>query len=286
MRKLVPLVAALHLLAASCGSENEAELTTTEGTSEPRATETAAPEATAKAGGAAGGGSGGQAGGGEAQEAPAPVQPAPEGGVNRPRAGTYVYNLDGKASDPTNPTAPEREYREDAEVFADVSHSGDVTTMERSTSEEGGVFTTRTRWEVGRVLLLSVKTEVPILGTFSCSFDPPLLIATLPIKPETFPTQEFKGSGNACNGKLDITVVQQEPSSDANGKSWSTWQIKVHTEASSSQFSTVSDDVRWFSPDLGMEIRTDGKTNGSFKTQAGTSQNFSSESHTALKKHP
>lgn len=284
MRKCLIFVFAVLLLTVACGSENEAELTTTEGTSEPRATATAAPDATAEAGGAAGG-SGGQAGGDQAQEAPAPVQPAPEGSINRPRPGTYVYDLDGKSSDPLNPAAPPEDYAGDAEATVKIGQSGDINSAEASNTESPGVVTIRTKWEPSRILLVSLKTETP-LGEINCVFDPPIEIAHIPPKVETFPTQNWKCSGEDGEGKTDIQFVGKETVDDANGKSWSTWKVMTKTQSTSPDFSISQEDTRWVSPDLGIEIRSDGKSSGSFKTQAGTTQNFSSESRTVLKKHP
>lgn len=288
MRKVLMLMLVLGVLAAACGSEDEANLTTSTATPGPDATSTAAPEATAKPGSSSASGSGkktGDDGGTQAQGGPAPA-PAPEGGVNRPKAGNYVYDLDGKATDPTNPAAGQQSFPEDAEAYVDISHNGDVTTSERSSSEGAGVFTTRTRWEPTQILLLSVKIETQ-LGDFSCTFDPPLVIAHIPLKPETIPDQEFKGQGNACNGKLGIQVVRQETTTDATGKSWPAWQIKVHTEASSGQFSQTSDETQWFAPDLGVEVRSDGTSNGTVQVgPTGPPQSFSAETKTALKTYP
>lgn len=285
MRKALVLVFALLLLGAACGGEDEAELTTTEGTSEPGATETAAPEGTPKPGGTSSGGSGGQATGGSAQQTSAPVQPAPEGKINRPRAGTYVYDLDGQASDPLNPAAPPQDYAEDAEATVDVSRDGDINTAQASNTESPGVTTLRSKWEATRVLLLSLKTETP-LGDFNCVFDPPMEIAHIPPKVETFPTQNWKCKGEEGQGKTDIQVVGKETVKDAKGKSWSTWKVLVKTESTSPDFSIKQDDTRWVSPDLGVEIRSDGKASGSFKTQAGTTQNFSATSKTTLNSYP
>lgn len=286
MRKALILVFALLLLGAACGGEDEAELTTTEGTSEPGATETAAPEGTPKPGGTSSGGSGGQATGGSAQQTSAPVQPAPEGKINRPRAGTYVYDLDGQASDPLNPAAPPQNYPEDAEETREISASGDVYTTETANSERPGVTTVRTKYESIRILLVSFKNE-SALGDFSCTLQPPIEIAHIPPKVEKLPTQTAtcKEDDNA-SGKVDINVVGKETVKDSKGKSWSTWKALVRIEINSDDVSLVQDETRWVSPDLGVDVKSQGKGNGEFKTPAGASAKFSSEDTKTLKRYP
>jgi hypothetical protein len=202
--------------------------------------------------------------------------------VNTPKDGRYVYTYKGEASDPFNPTAPPEPF--DGERTVEVSHSGNVYTSEETNTEMPGRFTLRTRWEPSRIQLLSFQTETAA-GDFNCNFDPPLLIAKIPIRPETFPTQPFKGSGNACEGKLDITVERQEAMKDTTGRSWSTWRIRVKLQAGNDQFTSTTDQTQWFSPDLGIEVRADGTSQGEFRTPTG-SQRFEGKSTSVLKSHP
>ncbi len=214
---------------------------------------------------------------------PAPAtKPVSEGGVNPPKDGRYTYTYQGESTDPFNPGAPPEKFS--GELYSDISHQGNVYTEESTNTETPGRFTTRTRWESSRILLLSFKTETAG-GDFSCTFEPPLTIANIPIKPETIPTQTFKGRGNACDGKLDITVEQKENTTDANNKTWSAWRVKVRIEAGNEQFNTITDERQWLAPELGVEVRTDGTTHGEIRTPTG-SQTFDGKATSALKSHP
>ena len=212
----------------------------------------------------------------------APTKPASQGGINTPKDGRYVYTYQGESTDPFNPGAPPQKFS--GELYSEISHQGNVYTEEQTNTETPGRFTTRTRWESSRILLLSFTTETAG-GDFSCTFDPPLTIANIPLKPETIPTQEFKGRGNACDGKLDITVERQENTTDANNKTWSTWRVKVRIEAGNEQFNTVTDERQWLAPELGVEVRTDGTTHGEIRAPTGT-QTFDGKATSALKSHP
>lgn len=285
-KRPVIAVAALLILAAGCGQEGTIipDLTAGRGTPAPGATNApeASPGATTAADATA------TPAAGQATSAPttAPqaqtTKPAAEGGVNAPKDGSYVYTYSGESDDPFNPTAPPQKF--DGELTVDISHQGNVYTSEQTNTETPGRFTTRTRWEADRILLLSFKTETSG-GDFSCTFDPPLLIAKIPIRPETFPTQNFKGTGNACQGKLDITVEGQETVKDATGRSWETWRARIRLQAGNEQFTNTTDQKQWLSPELGVEVRTDGTSHGEIRT-AGGSQTFDGKAASALKRHP
>lgn len=295
-RRSLVVLAALTLFAAACGREGSIVPDLTAGGtaaspaadgSTPGPGATASPAATA--GAAAGGGEGatpaptaaGSAGGGGGAAA-APTKPASEGGVNPPKDGTYVYDYSGEASDPFNPAAPPERF--DGELNVDVSHSGNVYTSEQTNTEQPGRFTTRARWEADRILLLSYKSETAG-GDFGCVLDPPLVIAKIPIKPETFPTQTIKGSGNACDGKLDLTVEAKQTVKDANGKDWDTWRVRVQLQVGNEQFTNTSDQRQWLAPELGVEIRSEGTSSGEFRTPGGAQQ-FGGNAKTVLKRHP
>lgn len=283
-KRLIAAVATLLVFAAACGKESdEADLTTGRGTSAP--TTTSGPAASAAAAASAAPGTTRNAPEATSQAAaPAskPVTKAPEGKVNPPKDGKYVYTLKGEASDPFNPAGPPQRF--DGELTKQVSHKGNVYTEEQTTSESAGRNTTRTRWEATRVLLLSFKAETPA-GDFSCTLNPPLVVVKFPVKPERYPTQQIKGQGNACNGTLDITVERKETAKDATGRNWSTWRARVKLVVSNDQFKNTSDQTQWSSPDIGTEIRTSGKTQGEVKTATG-SQKFQSTETTALKSRP
>lgn len=209
-----------------------------------------------------------------------PVRTAEPGKTQPPKDGRYTYDFSGKGTDPANPSGPERSF--EGESYTDVSHSADVYTFETTNSEEAGRTTTRTRWSASKVELLEISIETPI-GTYGCKFDPPLVITKFPVKPESYPTQTFKGEGNACNGKLDITIVRQEAATDATGRSWNTWRVKVRTEVRSTNLTAITNETRWASPDLGIEIRSEATSNGEFKSGTFSSK-FSGENTRVLKK--
>lgn len=287
-KRAVIAAVALLLLAAGCGQEGTIipDLTAGRGTPAPDAAATphASPGATATAAA----GATPTPAPGQATAAPTgasqtqPTKPAAEGGVNTPKDGSYVYTYSGESDDPFNPAAPPQRF--DGELTVEISHEGNVYTSEQTNTETPGRFTTRTRWETDRILLLSFKTETSG-GDFSCTFDPPLLVAKIPIRPETFPTQNFKGTGNACEGKLDITVEGQETVKDATGRSWDTWRARIRLQAGNEQFTNTTDQKQWLSPELGVEVRTDGTSHGEIRT-AGGSQTFDGKATSALKRHP
>jgi hypothetical protein len=285
MRKVLALLAVAVMLLTACGREGgEEELNITSAQEGAEATATPGAEETAKATKAPADDPADEAtpsptaaAATDAPAAPAPSK-APEGQYNDPKVGTYTYDIEGEANDPLNPTAPPEKYK--GEATTEISRSGDVTTREDTTSEQPGRFTLRTKRESTRVLLLSFKAETAA-GDFSCELDPPLVIIKFPVKPEKFPTQTFKGQGNACSGKLDIEVLRQEAAKDASGKSWQTWVAKVRQEVKSGQLNQVTNQTRWVSPDLGIEIKGEQQSSGQFGTQK-----FEANGSAVLKDYP
>ena len=293
MRKILVPAAVMLVLAVACGGgKKESALTNNQGPSaSPGSSASAAPGKTAApaksgsksttGGGAATGGSKSASGGAATGGGSAPKIVA--GGYAPPKDGEYVYRLDGQATNPFNPAAPPQKFSNET-LTKKVSHSGTVITTEQTTSTSAGTSTQRVRWESDRVLLLYVNASTP-QGDYSCTFNPPLLIAKFPVKPSTIPTQHFKGSGNACNGTLDITIQRKEAAKDATGKSWDAWRVQVKTSTGAGQFTQNSQDTRWISPTLAEEIRSTGtfelKING-----AGGSQSSHGSQTTALKTYP
>jgi len=282
--KRLGIVVAFVLLAGACGGgKKEANLNNALTSASPGATASAATNASPGASAPAGAPSGGSgtSGGGQGATASTP-KPASQGGQNAPKDGKYTYTIDGSASDPTNPTAPARPYK--GTLTKQWSHSGNVYTETQTTDASAGRTTQKTRWESTRISLLYVKAETQG-GDFYCEFSPPLLISHLPVKAETIPTQQFKGSGNACDGTLDIQIIRKETVKDANGKSWSTWRVHIKTKTKAGQFTTSGDDTRWVSPDLGTEVRTDGTSQTLIGT-GPTATKFNASAKTALKTYP
>lgn len=290
-RILATLAAALMLLAA-CGREGDPEEVSGLGDSSPtpsatveadaEADETSEPGSTEEPEGGAATTSGPAATAAGSTATSGPVRTAAPGRASPPKDGTYTYTYEGKGNDPTNPAAGEQSFS--GERYDKISHSGGTYTTETTTSEDAGRTTIKTRWTDTKVEMLEIVIESQA-GTFSCRFDPPLVITKFPIKPETYPTQTFKGDGNACDGKLDITIVKKEDVKDAAGKAWSTWNVKVHTEIRPPNLVIIQDETRWVSPDIGVGIRSQGTQDGTFKSGATTFK-FDNSFTSVLKKRP
>jgi hypothetical protein len=279
-KRMLIAAVALGFVLVACGRESYDTLDvggstrpTPSATSTPKATTTPAASATPVATATAAGAAATQAPSGE-------VPKAAEGQINRPKAGRYVYDLTGEQTNPLNPSAPPEKFAPGAQTTLQTSHQGNVTTDESTSSEQAGRAVYKSRWESTKVSLLSINLESQA-GSLNCTFDPPLVIVHIPIKPEKFPTQSLKGSGNACNGKVDITVEGRENVKDATGRSWSTWRVKVRQEVKTDQLTTVGDEIRWFSPDLGTQVRTQVTQNGTY-----SGLNFASKSNTVLRSRP
>jgi len=287
---LVPAMTLLLLAAACGGGKKESALTTNEGASaSPGASASAAPgkSAAPAASGAktSGGGAttGSKSSSASKQSTSAAAPKVVAGGYAPPKDGSYVYRMDGDATNPFNPAAPPQKFSNET-LTKKISHSGNVITTEQTTSTSAGTSTQRVRWESDRVLLLYVNASTP-QGDYGCTFNPPLLITKFPVKPGTIPTQHFKGSGNACNGTLDITVERRESSKDANGKTWDAWRVHVKTSANAGQFTQNSDDTRWVSPVISEEVRSTGKVDIKINGAAG-SQTAHQNLTTALRSYP
>lgn len=307
MKRSIALLSLLLLTMAACGGGDDAASTSARGASPTPTDATATPTPTdedeesdggstapptsapdddssgdAGAGGQEDDPAGNDAGDGSGSQQP---QAAGEGQVNRPATGDYVYDLDGTTTDPFNPAG--REYPDDATQTVEVSRDGDVYSSKTTNSEESGASTTRVRWEADRALLLMTKQEQPGV-TFSCTFEPPVEILHIPIRAETFPTQQW--SSDNCEGTTDITVVGEEDVQDANGNTWSTWRIEQETDYTfrSGQGTATGtlQTTTWFSPDLGNGVKSHNQNDGEFKNQTGTGQEFHSDTTTTLISHP
>jgi len=216
---------------------------------------------------------------------PAPVKKASEGEVNRPRAGSYVYDLDGRGTGP-GCTDPNGCATPDGATSTDeVSYSGDVMTVKTTSSEGSGATTTRFRWEAKRLLLLQIRTDTAF-GSFGCTFEKPVTVAKFPIKVESYGKQTWKGDG--CEGSSTIEIVGQEDVKDASGKTWKTWKSNQDTVYDFGSVSGTIDGMQWQSPDLGWTIRSQEESDGTITGggPGGTGANFQVEGTTALKSHP
>jgi hypothetical protein len=282
MRKPVLVALALIVLLTACGKK-EANVTLGNTSASPGATSSAKPGATAAAKKSAAPGASKAPSGvtSTASTNAATPKPASQGGANLPKDGNYVYRMDGTSD---SPFTGKQTYNNQT-VTGSLSHSGNIYTTKTSSSNSGSAET-KTEWDPTKILLVSIKGNQG--GTeFSCVFNPRPVIAHIPQKAETFPQQKLQGSGNACDGTLDIQVIDKENVADATGKTWSTWKVHVktvsHVEFQGQKFTANSDQMRWVSPDLGVEIKQ--VTDSSTKSAAGATVQ-SGHITTVLKSHP
>lgn len=188
------------------------------------------------------------------------VDAAPEGGVNRPREGTYTYTYESRQTNASTPDAAPRRSKANATYTSKVSRDGDVYTFADSSSEGPAVATRKQRWEDDRVLEVSseITTDDQQAG---CTYSEPIEVLRIPLKEEKFPPQELEGSGTNCNGTRTLAVEGREDVLDDAGLTWSTWRITsetvIKTDVGLTQRST---DTRWFSPDLGKDVKLEGTT--------------------------
>jgi hypothetical protein len=242
---------------------------------------TAAPKASAAA--AAGAATAKPAGGGA-------VNAAPPGGANIPKAGNYLYVSSGSAQGATDPQPRTYENRETTIQYSDPKPVEGGTEITAKSGTEQGSQTTTNRWEKTRVLLLSIKIVSP-QGNIECKYNTSsggLEILRFPIKAEKFPQQSW--SNESCSGTHDQEILGQEDVTAA-GKTWKAWKVKIHdvqkfTIASGpggvpATFDATIDRTILLIPDLGVEGKSDGTTDGS-----GGGQSFKSSNKSELKSYP
>jgi hypothetical protein len=283
---LLVLVVVIGLVAAACSGKKQSALTTGSGASaRPGATASTAPghSAAPAKGVTTTGKTAVTAKPGAAASTTGSTPKVVAGGYTPPKDGTYLYRLDGDATNPFNPAAPPQKFSNET-VTKKVSHSGNVITTEQTTSTSAGKTVQKVMWEADRVLLTYVDASTP-QGDYSCTFNPPLVITRFPVRPGAYPTQRFKGSGNACSGTLDIDIIQRQAAKDANGKSWDAWRVQVKTETNAGQFTQDSNDTRWVSLALAEEIRTQGTFSLRINGSTGSQTSHGSQT-TVLKSYP
>lgn len=175
--------------------------------------------------------------------------------VRQPAPGDYVYDLTGSGG---GPPGAEQPYPPGAVQTYRVSPGaadggGTVYETVQTQAQEPSVRTTvRTRWEPGRVRLLSTAIQVAGQG-FSCTYSPPPEILHIPPAAETFPRQSFSG---ACSGTVDVSVTGPETVT-AVGRAWRTWKVRTTSRftAAGGLTGTV-DATAWLAPELGQPVKT------------------------------
>ncbi len=284
MRKPLLVAAAIVVLLAACGKAKESNVnlgvtSATPGTSATAKPGTSASAAKATTAPAASKSSGGSSSSSKTSTGGTTTpKPAAPGTSNPPKDGTYDYRADGSVTQ--NGSKPQSFSNQT--ISAKDTHSGSTYTSTESTSQ--GTTTSKDQWTSTGVKLLSISIQNPA-GTFSCTYNPPVQILRYPIKAETYPQQRLAGSGNACGGTLDIQVLRKENTNDATGHTWSTWVIHVKTNSTiKSQYGNATvtmDEMRYFSPDLGVEVKS-----VSDDTQSSALGKTTSHITTLLKSHP
>jgi hypothetical protein len=210
---------------------------------------------------------------------PAGVKAAPRDGINRPIDGSYVYAFDGSSE---RPSASPVQAPEDAEFTSKVTNDGDKMTTADQTSIGTTVSTTAYQWGDDAVSELSIETKSNA-GTVGCKLDEPVDVIRIPIKKGEFGAQTYKGTGVACDRTKDVNVLRQENVEDAEGRSWSTWVFEVTTVGKSPGLTEEFTETKWFSADLGKDIKTEVETVG---TDAAGKEAYRAQTSTLLKSYP
>jgi hypothetical protein len=159
--------------------------------------------------------------------------------VARPKPGEYVYDVSGLGA--TN-------VPEGTQLIERLEVSGDLYNITVTNTRNRNAQRIQLRWESNRVVQLSNET---IIGgqRRTCTYDPPLEILHIPMTAEPFNDQSF--SSTTCESKIEIEVLDRDSVQDANGKAWGVWVIEVRSEAAG----RTDVRTRWFSPELGRDIR-------------------------------
>jgi hypothetical protein len=209
------------------------------------------------------------------------VDPAPDDGVNRPKEGTYIYAFDGSRS-AADPSAEPVSAPEDAEFESKVSIDGGVIETVEQTSYGSTVATTTYRWKADTVLELSIETKSSA-GTAGCEVESPIEVIRIPIKKGKYTSQDYDGTGIACDRTKETEVLRQEDVRDAEGRTWSTWVFEIKTVGRSPGLTEEFTETKWFSPDLGKDIKTETETAG---IGAGGKELYRAQTSTLLKRYP
>lgn len=275
--RILSLCFCFLLLGSACSKDKSRE--SVEGTSSP-ATNTATPASTA----AEVPGVDGQPGGGSefkstlppnATSGPKPSEPRNPGAVNRPRIGDYTYSLEGRSKSPFDPAGSE--FPPGAQTTASYAQQGDLYTV-RVHSEVGATQTTDVRWFSDRVVLERLEISVPG-RVYTCTYNPPLVVARLPLAPGEYARQQAQGDD--CSGSLDLRVVGRENVTVGAG-TFSAWKFTQSLEYRfGSELSGKATGDVWLSTALGVEVKADQRNNATFQQQ-----NVESEEHTALIRFP
>jgi hypothetical protein len=195
------------------------------------------------------------------------------GEVRRPRLGKYVYDVEGTRRSPfaqgEQPIPKGTTSTTELLSATDVPPGTEYTARTTSTEDNSATTTTKTRWEATREVLLHIRIETSA-ATLECAYTPPLETRHFPMKAEMFVKQSW--SNEQCSGTAQITVIGQEDLTAA-GRTWRAWKVKKHITLAFPGLDTTVDQIVWFSPDLGVDIKMD-------QTNEATFNQASIKSHT------
>lgn len=210
------------------------------------------------------------------------VSPAEPGRVNVPAEGAYVYDYESQATNAATPEATPRRSSLGAELTSEVSLADDVVTIAQQTTEGPAVATTQNRYDEDGVYELSYETRAGDAAS-GCEFSTPIRTVPVPLEETELDAQPFDGTGAGCDGERTVVVQGEEDVRDAEGVTWSTWRIEVTNIVRSTGLTSQSTLTRWFSADLGTDIRTSSVVESIDPEGRVTTRG---ETSTVLKSHP
>lgn len=164
--------------------------------------------------------------------------------MSRPKPGAYVYDFVGLGITPVP---------EGTQLTETIAASGNIDVIDVTTNRNDNQRRIRLQWEADRVVQLSNATVIRGEQKL-CEYDPPLEVLHIPLFSENFEDQHFQGS--ACEQTVKISVLDLDSVKDATGRSWPVWQIEVRGESAG----RLESETRWFSPELGRDIRVETTT--------------------------
>lgn len=210
------------------------------------------------------------------------VKAAAAGEVNRPKAGVYEYDFASQSTNAATPDATPKRSNPGAELRSTVSYDGDDTVTADKTSEVDATSTVVHRFSEDGVFEVSFKLQTE-QGSGGCTYSEPIEILSIPIEKTTLPKQKYEGRGASCGGERTITIERQTTVKDAAGTTWKVWLIRVDTQGTSAGLTKKTVDMRWFSPDLGKDVKYE-QTND-YINEAGAVAAHS-EANSLLKAYP
>ena len=183
-------------------------------------------------------------------------------GVNRPKDGTYTYEFTSESTNAARATATPSHAPPDAEFTSKVSYDGERRHRRTGRRWDQSVTTVKHRGTTTRVVELSFSAKTTAAPKARCNFDEPIdRPAASRSRKGKLPTAVVRrGEGVNCNRTSGRHRRRRsDDSTTPNGVAWPTWRIKIETiTASRRAHRRPSTSTRWFSPDLGKDVRVRG----------------------------